>query len=864
MEVRDELVRLYATYNPKRLKDVDSLLERFKGREHVIVNALREKYMRSGAAAAAAARVSSDFSANPSLLFTNVSSVLADDERGASRTASVSSLPGNVSGARPPAHGVPALTPLTTPPPLPPTRVDAVARCSLDASFASDSAVSASTIPLPPPASAAAQAAAATASPPLSSNVHVNCGAPSTSAARQAEMSDLIRQMTALDVGQLAVRVEELSSRLSSASGAAVSRVPRLQWRGKDNRASSSSPLTPPSAATDGPDNVAMVLQHTSVFVKFFANCARRYVELAQQERQYWATRLQEASHRPIRGEATGATLPTTSGVQQREPAGNGMASTGVRAWRDTQRDAQDEGGASRTPSPPLPAHPRADLPKLAPTATHEHDDGGPPPCASPSPPRPHGCRSSSCVRNIRHIGGASPLSTDGAGSPPACRTTTVSPLTSPDDGTPERRLLRRGVNSTPTPLTFSPPHPEKSNLRQVGHQTPPSPPLSSSSSSSSLSSSPQPPAPHQRAPQTSVLRHGGHHHLYDRSEAPTPPPPLPPPSQRTTGLLTVTDRAEHPIPTTITTTKAKRVLYWSPDAGKANCYSPLCSTVTSGDCIVLQPGVYYENFTFAHCGRIELTSAYPGAAVVLRPFSDLEPVVTVTGADAQVTLTGIVLVQGEVGGTDDGVGVETKAGGVGVEKYETHHHQHHHHKSNNSKTLTQLGKPAVPLLLVRDGAEVTATASHFYGGSGGGIVAAGHHTRVRLDLCLISLCDFAGVYLHGGASADVTQSKLKKSEVGLRVLQGSFFVSETTFEDNESDGLVIYEESLGVLERSNVLNNGGNGVFLSSRTELRVVASTIELNALYGVQRTRGSTLHVKSSFIRDNGLLPINEETD
>jgi hypothetical protein len=305
-------------------------------------------------------------------------------------------------------------------------------------------------------------------------------------------------------------------------------------------------------------------------------------------------------------------------------------------------------------------------------------------------------------------------------------------------------------------------------------------------------------------------------------------------------------------------------VLYWSPDAGKANCYSPLCSTVTSGDCIVLQPGVYYENFTFAHCGRIELTSAYPGAAVVLRPFSDLEPVVTVTGADAQVTLTGIVLVQGEVGGTDDGVGVETKAGGVGVEKYETHHHQHHHHKSNNSKTLTQLGKPAVPLLLVRDGAEVTATASHFYGGSGGGIVAAGHHTRVRLDLCLISLCDFAGVYLHGGASADVTQSKLKKSEVGLRVLQGSFFVSETTFEDNESDGLVIYEESLGVLERSNVLNNGGNGVFLSSRTELRVVASTIELNALYGVQRTRGSTLHVKSSFIRDNGLLPINEETD
>lgn len=254
------------------------------------------------------------------------------------------------------------------------------------------------------------------------------------------------------------------------------------------------------------------------------------------------------------------------------------------------------------------------------------------------------------------------------------------------------------------------------------------------------------------------------------------------------------------------------------------------------GDCLALQPGIYYENIVFEDCGTVEVTAAYPGAAVVLRPLSDLEPIMRVGGIGSQVLIKGIVLVQGDVM-SDDGRQVPW-----------------------TSRVDTSV--PMVPLLTVTGGADVTLSACHLYSGAGGGVVAAGAHTCVRMDLCLVSMCGFAGVYVHSNASAELRQSKIKRSEAGLRVSGGSFFFVESTAENNTTDGIVVYDNGVGVVEKSCIFNNGGNGIFLADGAETRVVASTVELNSLYGVQRFRGSTLHIKSSFVRDNGLLPISDE--
>ncbi|KPI87837.1 hypothetical protein ABL78_3064 [Leptomonas seymouri] len=847
MDVRAELVHLYTTYNPKRLKDVDALLERFKGREHVILKSLREKYAKSSGAAAAR-RANESLLTNPSLLLANASSVMGDTNE-ASGVASVGSAAGGFESLPPPSHRVPALKPVTPSAPL--------AHLLSSSSLASsrvlpqghhDSSTAAVEVPggaaatthrPPPPPSAPL---------PTSPFLFRNGAAASstcTSAARLAEMQELIRQMTLLDVRQLAVRVGELTRPPANGEG----RVPQLQWR--QGHSGNRSSLTAPAGEARG--DVSEVLQHTSVFVDFFATCARRYVALAQEEQAYLETQRQRALPRGRaatsaggnaaalhEGEGSGGSAPKedsspplhplpTHNTVARSFAEGGSNHNSVAHTPDYQRN-----GHHQTNTSPLPPPKDDERTSAAAAAARERSGASPP---SPSV-RCDRKAAASCVRNMRHVCSASPLSTNDVGSPPACRTTTVSPLTSPDDisASPERR--RRQSDEGELFASSEPPR----RSRGLSH-TPPSPPPP-------LPVSPPPPAPSGKTLREPTLRRD-HIHMSSssmRSEGlSTPPPPSPPsqPAPDALGQLTMTRAACH---------KAKRVLHWAPVDNQGNRYGPLCATLEAGDCVVLQPGVYYENLHLEHRGRVEFTSAYPGAAVVLQPFSDLEPVLSVSGARTQVELTGVVLVQG---GVDNNNEEEKRrdnshrlSAGVG------------HGGRGEGHGRVALDKPSVPLLLVRDGAGVSATACHFYGGTGGGVVAAGQHTRLRLDLCLISLCSFAGVYIHGGASASILQSKMKRSEVGLRVLQGSFSVSETSFEGNRSDGIVLYEESMGVLERSNVLNNGGNGIFLSRGTELRVVASVIELNAFYGVQRARGSTLHVKSSFVRDNGLLPINEE--
>ncbi|KPA73669.1 hypothetical protein ABB37_09606 [Leptomonas pyrrhocoris] len=865
MDVREELIRLYTSYNPKRLKDVDALLERFKGREHVIVASLRERYTKSGAADAGGARSAKAPSiTNSSLLFMNASSAAEDVHE----VSTASSAGVAIVGRAPSTHRVPALKPVAPAAPLTrsfsftsrmPHDTPSPPQHRRHAADTSDTDVSrltaSATQPPPPPPRPASSAASPFLLPAVAATPNEL-----TSPARLDEMRTLIRQMTSLDAGKLAMRVEELTRSSAHEDDDDGARIPRLQWRRRDNTHID----TPASFARKTPDNVSAVLLHTSVYVKFFAECAHRYVELAQAEQRYWEAqqRQKHEQREATDSNAAAATagnaatpnnadthdtsvrrkdvplisssLPTHTAALHSPMTSSSRSSNGNNDNVDEAVPQQRAYEATlRRPTNSSPHSGRVE--STTATAAKDRHGASPsspsPPFLSPSPPSTqHGGRSTpSAVRSIRRVRSASPLSTDDAGSssnhPPARRSTTVSPLTSPDGPRSSPEWRRRQEDDGDDDDVFSPtdtPH----RRRSLSHTPPPA--------ASSKEGAP--------------LRHAD---IFREELSAPPPPPGSPPPQFYGPLTTMPAVAHSP---------AKRVLHWAPSASQGNRYGLSCATLTSGDCVVLQPGVYYENLRLEHCGTVELTSAFPGAAVVLRPFSDLEPVLTVSGAAAQVKLTGIVLVQGDMMSSSEE-----------EEEVQQTRPPHHHYPSNTGvdhgrqqQSGERHGRPAVPLLSVTDGATVTATASHFYGGTGGGVVAAGRHTRLQLDLCLISLCRFAGVYLHGGATADVTQSKIKKSEVGLRVLQGSFFVSETAFEDNRSDGVVVYEGSIGVLERSNIFSNGGNGVFLASGTELRVVASTIELNALYGVQRSRGSTLHVKTSFVRDNGLLPINEELE
>ncbi|RNF10412.1 hypothetical protein TraAM80_01585 [Trypanosoma rangeli] len=245
-------------------------------------------------------------------------------------------------------------------------------------------------------------------------------------------------------------------------------------------------------------------------------------------------------------------------------------------------------------------------------------------------------------------------------------------------------------------------------------------------------------------------------------------------------------------------------------------------------DSITLEPGVYHENMCFVNSGAVEVVAVFPGTPVIIKPLSSLEPIIRAEGGKTRLRMSGVVLMEHDPAG--GGVPADSPA-------------------------------PSNPLVAVADGAHVDLHGCHLYQGSCA-VEATGPWTEVRLHLSLIASCTFAGVFLRHGAKAVMTQCKVKLCEAGVRVASNSsIHASETVMEGNTTDGVVAYECAEGTLERSSVLRNGGNGLFLSSGATFMVAESTVELNGLYGIQRLQGSRLHLRDSVVRDNALLPIND---
>ncbi|TPP54552.1 Right handed beta helix region family protein [Leishmania donovani] len=828
MDVREELAQLYRTYNPRRLKDIEEIAERFKGREHAMMTALREKYARHGVS------TDSSFAGGSAVSWAEVL-----PRQTTSRTV-------EAAAAAPAAVDE---TDSSTPAPAPSPSRTADAPCAESAS--GDAAPAAAFRALITPSCSGSPATE-------HSTTATAVAAAAARHQRHREMVQLIDQLRSVDVGRLAERMAMLSAPAPSPA----SRTPRLPWR----QSREASALEVDNDRNDGRYNnsinsreLAELLRHTAVFLNFFSQCASRFLLLAEEE-EHLADAALTTSEGPLPSRAppqsqerrAAVEVPqrpphhgnhTTCGrkdnaEQMRRGAGgppHGSGSHGHNRWcggsshgGNAERAARGidiSASSSKThmehPATivPVPVHCAASSPTPSAAAAapvHSRDVDH----ADATVSSHH--RRSSCVRGIRQLPLFStlPLRSSSASPPPRAawrdgervtgvgdrgggsrsptyRTTTVSPLTSP-----------KGRRSGHSPHTPSQPRYSRGGAvpRASAAATTMRTPAGQRSSSSPLACSPAATPPR---PPTSPPMHGGA--LVLRS----PPSPL----------------------------ARRRVHTWTPSS-QSNRYTAACAALRSGDCVVLQPGVYYEELVLEGCGHVELTSAYPGAAVVLRPSSDLAPALRIRGAYSRVELKGIVLVQGDWAEAEAAARVGAAASVAPRSSFST--------------------APPLPLLSVSDGAALQATACHFYGGAGGGVVIAGPHTHATLDLCLISLCGFAGIYVHHGASVEVRQSKVKKSEAGLRVLQSSFYVHESTLEENKTDGIVVYEGGVGILEGSSVMNNGGNGLFLEGGAgeEVRVIASTIELNALYGVHRFRGSTLHIRSSYIRDNGLLPISED--
>ncbi|KAK7194861.1 Right handed beta helix region containing protein [Novymonas esmeraldas] len=585
---------------------------------------------------------------------------------------------------------------------------------------------------------------------------------------RQCEMQELVRQMRSVDVRRLADRVGALAA-AAAAQPSRVSRVPRLQWRRGGDVSSSASTAGAEEEEGDG-DELQALLRHIAVFLHHVAECADRFLRLAEDETRESAAAAAAAAAAAVVMEAGEG--GETGGDRHAAAAAAAVApSRGDRAERDVVTAAA---AAPRSPDAPHRSRLR---------------------------------RRPSCVRGVRSQTAAVSVSP-----------TTATTATSPRDTTPPTSTKRRGgrVDSSPptyraatvSPLTTSSPR----------TPSPPAPPHFRGAQRALR----VPAATAARGADAEAARRGAHTLTAPCATSPPPSPPATAPPVHGGALVL---RSPPPPPT------RRRVVSWTPSSPPSELRSA-CASLRHGDCVVLEPGVYHAALVLEDCGCVELASAYPGAAVVLRPSSEVEPVLSVRGSGSRVELRGIVLVQG--GGTEEA----------------------------EAAAPPPRAAAQVPLLCISDGAAVRATAAHFYGGIGGGVVVTGAHSHATLDLCLVSLCSFAGVFARDGASVRVERSKIKKSEAGVRVLQASALLQESTVEDCRTDGVVVYQGGLAVVERCGLANNGGNGVFLDGAAEARVTASTIELNAIYGVQRHRGSSLHVRTSHIRDNGLLPISDE--
>lgn len=317
--------------------------------------------------------------------------------------------------------------------------------------------------------------------------------------------------------------------------------------------------------------------------------------------------------------------------------------------------------------------------------------------------------------------------------------------------------------------------------------------------------------------------------------------------------------------------TRGNRVVFdVAPLGGERHVISDLIhSHASSGDLIILHPGVYYENLVLRNDIEIRVASTAGGGAasaaaslsspdgsrnqqatiaqsanlssndpsqrVTLLPADSSMPTLQIVGDGTRCLVSGVHFCKLD------------RQGNPLVDAAAFTQDGHAHQDGVPHISITGSGK------LKLDNCTVT---------SGGGGVVCVSQSELSANLCLFRGCAFAGVYAKDVSFVEMVDCRIADCEVGVRIRDATLSMLRSEVVRSVTDGVVLHGAAKSEMDRAVISESGGSGLLLSSACELALTDSRLLNNGKWGVDATRGANFAVVRGMLVKNLLGPMSRQ--
>ena len=301
-----------------------------------------------------------------------------------------------------------------------------------------------------------------------------------------------------------------------------------------------------------------------------------------------------------------------------------------------------------------------------------------------------------------------------------------------------------------------------------------------------------------------------------------------------------------------------------SPLGGERHVVSDLLhSHAHAGDLIILHPGTYLENIVLRHDVEIRVASTAGGGSaaqhqqqhprqasltaianlgdgaaakeVLFLPADPSMPTIQVVG-ETQCTISGIHFAKVDRHGAALVEAATFSAANAGAHQDGVPHIS----LTGHSRTIIE---------------HCTFTAG------GGGVVCVGN-AKLQSTMSLFRGCAFAAVYAKDASFVELVDVRLADCEVGVRARDAVLSMLRSEVLRAAADGVVLHGAAQAELERVVVTDCGGNGVLLSSASELALTDCRLVQNGKWGVEAPRGADFAVVRGMLVRNASGPMSRQ--
>ena len=284
-------------------------------------------------------------------------------------------------------------------------------------------------------------------------------------------------------------------------------------------------------------------------------------------------------------------------------------------------------------------------------------------------------------------------------------------------------------------------------------------------------------------------------------------------------------------------------------------------SHASSGDLIILHPGIYYENLVIRKDVEIRVASTVQtSASIELSGAGDgSRKSGTSSSAHQSANLSSndpdqqVIFMPADSSIPTVQVVGEAKCSIQGVHFCKTDRHGYPLLDASEYSATGPAHQDGVPHISTTGKSQLKIDNCTFTSG-GGGVVCVGN-SYLGTSLCLFRGIAFAAIYAKDQSQVEMLDTRCSNCEVGIRVRDARLSMLRCEVIASESDGVVLHGMATGDFERVVVSDSGANGVLLSSSSSCTLTDSRLISNEKWGLDAPRGAEFAVVRGMIVKNG---------